>query len=229
MSSEAISLTARRQALVRRGLWLNYATIGYNCLEAGAALIAGWLSGSVALVSFGIDSVIEVAASGAAQWRLRTDVQSARRQDVERTTARIIGWSFLAVAVYVVVDSGRALLLRDHPERTVVGVVILALSVVVMPMLARAKQRIARAMGSRALESDAMQTSLCAYLSAIALGGVVLNAWLGWWWADPIAALAMVPIIAKEGFEGVRGEDHAATIEASSGAVRRRASMRGQS
>ena len=206
MSTETITLTGARERLVRRGLWLNYATIAYNCAEAAAALVVGWMAGSVALLSFGIDSVIEVTASGAAQWRLRRDIDRARRDRVERITRRIIGWSFLALAAYVVIDSAWTLLTRQHPERSTIGVVVLVLSVIVMPVLARAKRRVAMEMDSRALEADAMQTSLCAYLSAIALGGVALNAWLGWWWADPVAALAMVPIIAKEGIEGVRGE-----------------------
>jgi divalent metal cation (Fe/Co/Zn/Cd) transporter len=199
-----------RPALVRRGLALNYLTIGYNVLEAIVALGAGIVAGSVALVGFGLDSVIEVTASGAAQWRLRADLDAARRERVERATQRIIGWSFLALAAYVAYDSVSAILQREPPERSFVGLVILALSAVVMPVLARAKRRVARAMTSRALEADAMQTSLCAYLSVIALAGVVLNAALGWWWADPVAALAMVPLIAREGMEGVRGESHCA-------------------
>jgi divalent metal cation (Fe/Co/Zn/Cd) transporter len=204
----ATEIAASRPALVRRGLALNYLTIGYNVVEAVVAIAAGVVSGSVALLGFGLDSVIEVTASAAAQWRLRADLDAARREGVERTTLRIIGWSFLALAVYVVVDSAKSLLGREPPERSLVGLVLLALSAVVMPILARAKRRVARAMTSRALEADAMQTSLCAYLSVIALAGVGLNAAFGWWWADPLAALAMVPIIAKEGVEGVRGEAH---------------------
>ena len=200
--------SASRSALVQRGLALNYATIAYNVVEAIVALGAGIVSGSVALVGFGLDSVIEVTASGAAQWRLRADLDAVRRERAERATLRIIGWSFVALAVYVAFDSANALLRREPPERSVVGLVLLALSAIVMPVLARAKRRVARAMTSRALEADAMQTSLCAYLSVIALAGVALNSALGWWWADPVAALAMVPIIAKEGVEGVRGEAH---------------------
>ena len=195
-----------RAALVRRGLRLNYFGIGYNLLEAVVAIAAGLVAGSVALVGFGFDSVIEVTASGAAQWRLRSDLDLHHRERVERLTARIIGWSFLALALYVALDSVNALVRRDEPERSVTGLVLLALSAVVMPVLARAKWRVARALESGALEADAMQTSLCAYLSAIALAGVALNAFAGWWWADPVAALAMVPIIAKEGVEGVRRE-----------------------
>ena len=202
------SLVAPREALVRRGLWLNYATLAYNCLEAVISLAAGIAAGSVSLVGFGIDSVIEVAASGAAQWRLRADFDHARRERVERITLRVIGWSFLALALYVAVDSLTSLRFRERPERSVVGTAILALSVAVMPVLARAKRRVARALGSAALEADATQTSLCAYLSVIALAGVALNTLVGWWWCDPAAALAMVPIIAKEGVEGIRGEAH---------------------
>ena len=202
------SLTApnvnSRPALVRRGLWLNYATISYNAIEALVSLAAGIMAGSVTLVGFGIDSVIEVTASGAAQWRLRADLDHERRERVERITLRLIGWSFLALAAYVAVDSVASLATRDRPERSILGTSILALSVVVMPVLARAKRRVARALASAALEADATQTSLCAYLSVIALVGVALNALVGWWWCDPVAALAMVPIIAKEGVEGVR-------------------------
>ncbi len=193
-----------RAGLVRRGLRLNYFGIAYNVLEAGIALAAGLVAGSVALVGFGFDSVIEVTASGAAQWRLRSDLDVHRRERVEQRTARIIGWSFLVLALYVAVDSVNALVRRDAPERSVTGLVLLALSAVVMPVLARAKRRVARALASGALEADAMQTSLCAYLSIIALTGVALNAFVGWWWADPVAALAMVPIITREGIEGVR-------------------------
>jgi divalent metal cation (Fe/Co/Zn/Cd) transporter len=200
-----------RAALVRVGLRLNYATIAYNVVEAVVSLTAGVIAGSVALIGFGIDSVIEVTASGAAQWRLRADVDHARRERVERLTLRVIGWSFLALAAYVAVDSVTSLWYRERPDRSTVGTVILALSVIVMPVLARAKRRVARELGSAALEADATQTSLCAYLSVIALAGVALNALVGWWWCDPAAALAMVPIIAKEGVEGVRAKPHCDT------------------
>jgi divalent metal cation (Fe/Co/Zn/Cd) transporter len=197
---------ALRPALVRRGLWLNYVTITYNTVEAIVSLAAGLVAGSVALVGFGVDSGIEVTASIAAQWRLRADIDPVRRERVERVTHRVIGASFLALAAYVVVDSVTTLLERETPVASPAGLVILVLSVLVMPVLARAKRRVARALQSRALEADAAQTSLCAYLSVIALAGVGLNAAFGWWWADPVAALAMVPIIGKEAVEGLRGE-----------------------
>ena len=206
-------MTHDRTALVRRGLRLNYLTIGYNVVEAIVALFAGVVAGSVALIGFGVDSIIELTASGAAQWRLRADDHVVQRKRVERLTLRIIGGTFVALALYVAYESIERLWLREAPGRSFLGTAILALSVVIMPVLARAKRHVAVQLGSRSLEADAKQTSLCAYLSAIALCGVGANALFGWWWADPAAALAMVPIIANEGLEALRG-DHCDDCEA---------------
>ena len=203
--SATSSLT--RQALIRRGILLSYATIVYNSFEATISLVAGILAGSVALVGFGFDSVIEVTASLAAQWRLRSDMDVNRRERAELWTMRIVGACFLALAFYVLLDAANTLWRQRTPERSLAGIAILALSVVVMPILARSKKKVARALSSGALEAEATQTSLCAYLSVIGLTGVALNAGLGWWWADPVAALVMVPIIAKEGVEGIRARD----------------------
>jgi divalent metal cation (Fe/Co/Zn/Cd) transporter len=199
-------MTATRPALVRRGLQLNYLTIGYNTLEAIVSLAAGIVAGSVALIGFGVDSVIEVSASLAAQWRLRADLDPARRERVEHLSVRIIGGTFLALVAYVAYESGKTLIVREKPDGSVVGVALLTASVIVMPVLARAKRRVAGALGSSALTADATQTSFCAYLSVIALAGVALNTLFGWWWADPVAALGMVPIIAREGVAGLRGD-----------------------
>jgi divalent metal cation (Fe/Co/Zn/Cd) transporter len=196
-----------RKTLVRRGLQLNAFSIGYNALEAVVSLVAGVGAGSVALVGFGADSLIEVSSALAAQWRLRRDADTQRRAHAERNTLRIVGWCFIAVAAYVAIDSGKTLWFRQAPATSVAGIAITALSVVVMPLLARAKRRVASGLSSAALRADATQTSLCAYLSAITLGGLILNALLGWWWADPFAALCMVPIIAKEGVEAIRGDE----------------------
>jgi divalent metal cation (Fe/Co/Zn/Cd) transporter len=200
-------LAVSPQATVRRGILLSYATIGYNTLEAIGSLVAGMLAGSVALIGFGIDSVIEVIASIAAQFRLRADADLLRRSGAEVRTLRIVGWCFVALAAYVTIDSAKSLYLREEPERSWFGVIILVLSVIVMPALAWAKRRVASEMRSAALKAEAKQTSLCAYLSVIALGGVGLNALVGWWWADPAAALCMVPIIAKEGIEALQARD----------------------
>ena len=148
-----------------------------------------------------------MVASVAALWRLQGDADLARRERTERIALRVIGSTFLVLAIYVLVDAVRALTTHEVPERSFMGLGITTLSVVVMPLLGRAKRRIALRLGSRALGADATQTDLCAYLSAITLAGLVLNAALGWWWADPVAALAMVPIIAREGIEGWREED----------------------
>jgi divalent metal cation (Fe/Co/Zn/Cd) transporter len=196
-----------RASLVRRGLLLSRAGLAYNALEGVASIAAGAVAGSISLIGFGADSVIEVSSSAAALWRLSADADPQHRIKVERATSRLIGVLFLALAAYVVVDAGRALYLRTPPERTVPGIIIAAASVVIMPVLARAKRRVAVSLRSRALSADAMQTSLCMWLSAIVLVGLGLNALFGWWWADPVAALCMTPIIAKEGLEGVRGED----------------------
>jgi divalent metal cation (Fe/Co/Zn/Cd) transporter len=193
--------------VVRRGLWLNYATALYNSLEAIIALAAGVAAGSVALVGFGIDSVIELTASGAAIWRLHTDADAARRERNERLTLRVVGVSFLALALYVGVEAVRALVGREPPSESPVGIALAALSLVVMPALARAKRRVAGRLGSAALAAETQQTMICTYLSAILLGGLGLNAVAGWWWADPVAALVMVPLIAYEGIEALRGRD----------------------
>ena len=198
--------TADRASLVRRGQSLSRITLGYNTAEGLAAIITGVLAGSIALVGFGIDSVIEVISSAAALWRLRSDADSHERARAERVSHRIIGACFIGLALYITIDAAHGLLTREIPRKTLPGIVVASLSVVIMPVLARAKRRVATGLGSRALAADATQTDLCMYLSAIVLGGLALNAWLGWWWADPVAAMIMVPIIAREGIEGLRGE-----------------------
>ena len=202
----ATTVVDTRRAAVRRGINLSYLTILYNSFEAVGSLTAGIMAGSVSLVGFGADSVIEVTSSLAAQWRLRSDVHEAKREAVEHRTRIIIGWCFLALALYIVADSLHSLWTHEEPSRSVFGMIVLVLSVIIMPILAAAKHKVAREMDSRALASDAMQTSLCAYLSVIALAGVALNAFVGWWWADPLAALAMTPIIVREGIEGIRAK-----------------------
>jgi divalent metal cation (Fe/Co/Zn/Cd) transporter len=177
----------------------------YNTFEGIASIVAGLLAGSVSLLGFGIDSAIEVSSSIAALWRLRADVDPMRRARVEAASVRWIGWLFLALAAYVAADAVHALYARDMPARSMLGIVITAMSVIIMPVLARAKRKVGVRLGSKALTADAMQTSLCMWLSAITLAGLALNALFGWWWADPVAALCMTPIIAKEGIDDLRG------------------------
>lgn len=194
-----------RVRAVRRGQWLTWVTLGYNSLEGLLSIGAGLLAGSVALVGFGVDSFIEVMASLAAIWRLRADADVRRRAFAERWALRVIGLCFLALAAYIAVDAARSLIGGAAPGRSLFGIVVAAASLIVMPLLARAKRRVGDALASRAIRAEARQTDICMYLSAILLGGLMLNALLGWWWADSVAALAMVPLIAWEGREALRG------------------------
>ena len=202
----AVDPPTDRAALVRRGRVLSLVTIGYNALEGIVSVLAGAIAGSISLVGFGVDSMIEVASGVASLWRLRADADPRQREQAEGKAHRIIGALFIALAVYVGYDAARSLLRRAAAERSVLGIAVAATSLILMPLLASAKRRVATGLGSRALAADATQTDVCMYLSAILLGGLALNAALGWWWADPLAALAMIPFIAKEGVEGLRGE-----------------------
>ena len=204
--SEQIRLDrAERSKLVARGRYLEYFTIGYNSLEGLIAVVAGLTAGSIALVGFGFDSLIEVTSGAALVWRLHLDADESRRERIEKITLRIVGVCFLLLAVYVSYDSIKSLLWREEPRESIPGIVLAIASLIVMPLLVRAKRKVARGIKSGALMADSKQTALCTYLSAILLLGLLLNAFLGWWWADPVAALVMVPIIVKEGIEALRG------------------------
>jgi len=196
-----------RSAFVRRGLRLEYLTLAWNSLEALIAVAAGAIAGSIALVGFGIDSIIECASGGVLIWRLRTDADAHRRERVELIALRLVGASFLLLAAYVAYEAASTLLKREVPEHSLPGIMLAVASLIVMPVLARAKRKVAQGLSSGAMHADSRQTDLCAYLSAILLGGLLLNAAVGWWWADPVAGLIMVPIIAKEGVDALRGEN----------------------
>jgi divalent metal cation (Fe/Co/Zn/Cd) transporter len=189
--------------LLRRGRLLEYFTLGWNLVEAAVAIVAGGLAGSSALLGFGLDSLIESTSGAVLLWRLQEGIEGERR---ERLALRLVGVSFLLLAAYVAWEAGRSLWRREVPDDSLIGILLAAVSLAVMPVLARAKRRVARRLGSSALEADSRQTDLCAVLSAILLGGLVLNWALGWWWADPAAALAMVPVIGAEGVRALRGE-----------------------
>lgn len=195
-----------RQALVRRGLWLTWLTFGYNSVEAVLSLGAAALAGSVALLGFGVDSAIELSASAIAIWRLYHDADEDRRESRELLALRLIGFSFVVLAGYLAYEAVGMLWRGEAPDESLIGIAIATVAVIVMPMLARAKKQVACGIGSGALNAEATQTMLCTYLSAILLAGLVLNATLGWWWADPLAALLMVPIIGKEGYDALRGK-----------------------
>lgn len=195
-----------RARVAVRGQRLEYFTIAYNSLEGFVAVVFGALAGSIALVGFGFDSVIEVTSGAVLLWRLRAEMDEGRRERAEARSLRIVGISFLALAAYVGYEAAASLVRRESPEQSVPGIVLAVTSLVVMPLLARAKRRVARDIRSAAMSADARQTELCMYLSAILLGGLALNALFGWWWADPVAALLMVPIIGVEGYKALRGE-----------------------
>lgn len=188
---------------LRAGRRLEYFTLGWNLTEAAVAMGAGLFAGSIALIGFGVDSLIESLSGGILLWRLQwTGTDESR----ERLAHKLVGISFLLLALYVAFEAGRSLLRHEEPETSVVGIVLSIISLIVMPLLARAKRRVAAEIDSRALYADSRQTDICAYLSAILLVGLLLNALFGWWWADPVAALCMLPLILRAGMEALRDQ-----------------------
>jgi divalent metal cation (Fe/Co/Zn/Cd) transporter len=182
-------------------------TVGWNVAEGVVALVAAWVAGSRALTGFGLDSAVESISATVLLWRLGVERRDPERAElVERRALRGIGVSFLILAAFVAVESVRALWLREEPRASAVGIALTAVSLVVMPLLARRKRRVAVALGSRAAEADSAQTRACAYLSAVVLAGLVLNAAFGWWWADPLAALGVVAFLVAEGREALSAE-----------------------
>jgi len=187
-----------------RAVRLEWATVLWNVVEAVVAIGSGAVVGSAALVAFGADSLIEVSSAVVVLWRLiraGPEVPLEEQLELDRRAHLLVGVTFFLLAAYISVDAGLALLRRAEPESSSVGIFLAIASLIAMPTLATLKQRTGRAMGSRALEADAVETWLCAYLSGTLLIGLGLNAWLGWWWADPTAALAMVPFIIWQGWD----------------------------
>lgn len=195
----------RRDVLARRIRLLVAATITYNVIEAIVAITAGTIASSTALIGFGLDSVIEVSSAAAVAWQFSTR-EHAVREAREKTTLRIIAASFFALAAYVGVDAVRALAGTGEAERSVPGIVLAALSLAVMPFLSAAQRHAGRELGSASAVADSKQTLLCTYLSAVLLVGLVLNATLGWSWADPIAALVIAAVAVKEGRDAWQGK-----------------------
>jgi len=199
----ATTPVAEHARLGRRAQVLAAAGVSYNAVEAAVAIGAGAVAGSTALVAFGLDSVIEVSSGLVILWQFRHAVPAER----ERTTLRLIAVSFFALAAYVVVDSARALSGSGDPDASPVGIGLAIASLLVMPWLSGAQRRTGRALGSSTVLADSTQTLLCTYLSAVLLAGLVLNAALGWSWADPLAALAIAAVAVREGLEAWRGEN----------------------
>jgi|SRR5581483_1537818 len=191
-----------RTDLAQRGLRLEYLTIAWNVLEGLIAIGAGIAAGSIALVVFGLDSFIEVAAAAVVVWELR-----GGSEDRERTALRLIAATFFALAGYVAVSATRDLILAERPQESIAGIAIAVASLIVMPVLAAAKRRTGRALNSNTLVADSAETLLCTYLSAILLAGLALNAAFGWWWADPVAAYGIAILAVQEGREAWRGDN----------------------
>ena len=188
--------------LRRRAFWLEYVTIGWNSIEAVVAVAFGLAARSIALVGFGLDSLVEVFAASVVVWQLR-----GVSEERERRALRLIAFSFFALSVYVTIEAVRDLFVRAEASESVPGIVLAAISLVVMPLLALGKNRTGREMQSATLLADSKETLLCSYLSAILLIGLLLNATVGWWWADPLAGLGIAYLAVREGLEAWRGDD----------------------
>ena len=195
-----------RHAITQRGRKLEYFTIAWNSVEGIVAVVAGVVAGSISLVGFGVDSFIEVTSGAVLLWRMSIDADEQQRERAEQMTLRIVGACFLVLAAYVGYEALNNLLEKRTSEHSIPGIILACASLVVMPLLSRAKRRVATQLKSASMHADAKQTEFCTYLSAILLGGLVLNAAFGLWWADSIAGLVMVPIIAREGVDGLRDD-----------------------
>jgi len=193
-----------RAAILRQGRQLEYFTIAYNTLEGLVAIVAGAIAGSISLIGFGIDSFIEVTSGAALLWRMAVDADIHERERNEKRALRVVGLCFIGLSVYIAYESIADLLHKRASEHSIAGIILACVSLVVMPVLSRAKRKLGAELRSVAMHADAKQTEFCTYLSAILLGGLVMNSLFGAWWADPVAALIMVPIIAKEGIEGLK-------------------------
>jgi divalent metal cation (Fe/Co/Zn/Cd) transporter len=191
-------VTHSRKAAVRRARLLTNLTIGYNVVEGVAALAAGVAASSVSLIGFGLDSAVEVSTALVLTWRLRKERDGGCMAEHDQRAQRLIALCFAALAAWVAYSAIGQLVAREEPAASLIGIVVAGASVVLMPALARAKRRLGPALGSQAVVSEARQTELCALLSAVVLGGLALNALLGWWWADPVAALMIAAIAAIE-------------------------------
>jgi len=202
----AESAVLDRAAVVRRGQRLEYFTIAWNAVEGLVAVGAGLFAGSISLLGFGIDSFIEVTSGSVLLWRMSVDANVRDRERSERRALRIVGLCFLLLAFYIAFQSGSDLWYKRAPEHSIPGIILACVSLAVMPLLSRSKRKVGHALNSAAMHADAKQTQFCTYLSAILLVGLILNAAFGLWWADPLTALIMVPIIANEGIEDVRGK-----------------------
>jgi divalent metal cation (Fe/Co/Zn/Cd) transporter len=202
------SSAANAGRLRRRGFRLEYATMTWMVAEAAVAITAGLLAASIALVGFGLDSVIELISATVVIWQLRGEITG---QDRQTRAVRLIGVTFFALATYLTIDSIRDLATGTQPRQSIPGLAVTATALIVMPALAIAKRRTGKALGNRTLVADSAETAFCALTSAAVLLGVGLNTWLGWWWADPAAALIIAALAVKEGIECWESDNEAET------------------
>lgn len=200
------SLSLERTAAVQRGRRLEYFTIAWNTVEGLVAVFTGVVAGSISLVGFGFDSFIEVTSGSVLLWRMVTDANDRDRERNEQRALKAVGICFVALSAYIAYESAGDLWFKRAPDHSIPGIILACVSLVAMPLLSRAKRKVGHALASAAMHADAKQTEFCTYLSAILLLGLLLNALFGLWWADPLAALIMVPIIAKEGIESLQGK-----------------------
>jgi divalent metal cation (Fe/Co/Zn/Cd) transporter len=198
--------TSTADALRRRALWLEYVTIGWNVIEAAVAVAAGVAAGSIALVGFGFDSSIEVFAASTVVWQFRGELRGDVDEDRERRALKLIAVTFFVLAAYVSVEAIRDVIVDEKADASPVGIILACVSLAVMPTVAWLKRGTGRALNSATLIADSAETFLCASLSAVLLIGLVLNATIGWWWADPLAALGIAFLALREGIEAWRGE-----------------------
>lgn len=209
MTVEALAINDRT-GLLRRGLRLEYLTVGWNIVEGVVAIAAGLAAGSVALIGFGVDSFVESVSGSLLVWRLRAeakgDADEERVEFVERRAERLVGVSFLLLAAYVAYEAIQTLVAQERPAASPIGIALTLLSLGVMLWLARAKRDTGERLGSRALIADSQQTFACWYLSATTLAGLALNAAFGLWWADPVAALVIAVFLVREAGEALEGE-----------------------
>src|SRR6266480_4544578 len=192
-----------RARLIRRGVGLEIFTLAWMSIEAAVAIAAGLAAGSVALLAFGIDSVLEFVAAAVVLREFRAEQAGEESPGGERRALRVIGVTFFLLAGYIAVDGAYTLLSNNEPDASTAGLIVAAAALVVMPTLAAFKRRTGSELGSEALLADAAESFFCAYLSGTVLIGVLLNAVFGWWWADPVAALLIIPLVIKEGIEAL--------------------------
>lgn len=211
MQDVQIKSNENRLEHLKKGVLLEILSVAWNLLEATVAIVSGINCGSIALIGFGFDSLIETTSAAVVGWRLQTELNGVSEESVkkaEAATSKTAGWLLFLLAAYVLFDSGKRLLgYGEHAKESWTGVVVTILALIVMPVLAKAKMETATALNSKALKADAMESTCCAWFAVATLAGLILNALFHWWWADAVAGLMLVPLMVREGMEAIKNED----------------------